>query len=160
MRLRILTSKMGNKNYYKGKGSGSAGHWDRLGQYYIDEHKLRRFVVPDISPAAFQLTPYVNPKIQSPPYRPHDVRDYFSLSALQPYIKDLDEDLVRRMRLAAYRCVLATHPKKPARELLEETEIAEFEEAYGLDADWGVSASASSSISVGAPAPEFGFGRG
>lgn len=42
-----ITSKQGNKNFYKGKGSGSMGQWTTRGNYIVQERKLRKYVAPE-----------------------------------------------------------------------------------------------------------------
>ncbi|KXS13544.1 hypothetical protein M427DRAFT_58589 [Gonapodya prolifera JEL478] len=59
----VMTGKRGNKNFYKGTGSGSMGHWEN-GRYVVDPWKVRKYVVPDLSD--FALTPYVSRKIAKP----------------------------------------------------------------------------------------------
>ncbi|KAJ3319306.1 isocitrate dehydrogenase (NAD(+)) idh1 [Boothiomyces sp. JEL0866] len=55
-----LTSKQGNKNFYKGKRSGRMGHWTRKGRYVVEETQKRTFVIPEL--VDFKLTPFVSPK--------------------------------------------------------------------------------------------------
>ncbi|KAJ3332206.1 hypothetical protein HDU76_000979 [Blyttiomyces sp. JEL0837] len=91
-----LTSKMGNKNFYKGSGSGSMGRWSKKGNYVLDPSKFRQWIIPDLS--NFKLTPYVNPKIETTFRKSHSVRDYFKPSALP---EGLDPSLVQNMQRAA-----------------------------------------------------------
>ena len=44
-----LSSKRGNKNYYKGKGARPTGHHTKHGGYRIDSWKLPDYVVPDLT---------------------------------------------------------------------------------------------------------------
>ncbi|KAI9141519.1 mitochondrial ribosomal protein L27-domain-containing protein [Paraphysoderma sedebokerense] len=55
---RPLTPKHGNKNFYKGTGSGAMGRHVRRGAYRINPRKVREFVVPDLT--GFKLQPYVS----------------------------------------------------------------------------------------------------
>lgn len=41
-----LTSKQGNKNFYKGTGSSGIGKLDKHGRYIINWEKVRTYVVP------------------------------------------------------------------------------------------------------------------
>lgn len=52
-----LTSKRGNKNFYKGKGVQPVGHHTNKGGYVILERKMPNYVVPDL--AGFPLKAYV-----------------------------------------------------------------------------------------------------
>ncbi|EIE25474.1 hypothetical protein COCSUDRAFT_52881 [Coccomyxa subellipsoidea C-169] len=52
-----LTSKLGPKNFYKGKGVPSTGHHTRKGTYVILKDRLPDYVVPDLT--GFKLKPYV-----------------------------------------------------------------------------------------------------
>ncbi|KAK9833988.1 hypothetical protein WJX81_000994 [Elliptochloris bilobata] len=52
-----LTSKQGNKNYYKGKGVQSTGHHTKLGHYQVTEAKRPKYMVPDLT--GFTLKPYI-----------------------------------------------------------------------------------------------------
>ena len=45
----ILTSKRGNKNFYKGKGGRSLGKHTKLGGYRLLDWKLPDYVVPDLT---------------------------------------------------------------------------------------------------------------
>lgn len=42
-----MTSKMGNKNYFKGSGTGSMGTLTEKGRFVPDPDKRRHFVVPE-----------------------------------------------------------------------------------------------------------------
>jgi large subunit ribosomal protein L41 len=54
-----ITSKRGNKNFYKGRGAPSMGHHAAHGKYLIDREKYARqtFSVPNLK--GFELKPYV-----------------------------------------------------------------------------------------------------
>ncbi|KAI9346502.1 mitochondrial ribosomal protein L27-domain-containing protein [Obelidium mucronatum] len=97
MPARILTSKLGNKNFYKGKGSGPMGRWTAKGKYLLEPFRFRQFMIPDL--AGCQLTPYVNPNIpKSKSQFTHSVRDYFMKDTLP---NDLPPSLVANMQRAA-----------------------------------------------------------
>ncbi|KAI9217643.1 mitochondrial ribosomal protein L27-domain-containing protein [Blastocladiella britannica] len=54
-----LTPKKGNKNFYKGTGTGPTGAFmPNSTTYRIDPTKVRQFVVPDLT--GFALKPYVS----------------------------------------------------------------------------------------------------
>ncbi|KAL7752022.1 hypothetical protein RI367_002550 [Sorochytrium milnesiophthora] len=57
-RRRPLTPKNGNKNYYKGTGTGAHGRHIAQGTYIILPQKVREWVVPDLR--NFSLKPYVS----------------------------------------------------------------------------------------------------
>lgn len=42
-----LTSKQGNKNYYKGTRSGRMGRWTSKGQFVVESWRLRQYIVPE-----------------------------------------------------------------------------------------------------------------
>jgi large subunit ribosomal protein L41 len=46
IRRLALTTKMANKGYYKGTGTGSTGSHTKHGGYIIDWAKVRTYVVP------------------------------------------------------------------------------------------------------------------
>jgi hypothetical protein len=72
---RSISSKQGNKNYYKGNRSGRIGSWSLKGHFLIDNSKVRNFVVPNTlqeSPLTFSMSPkYTTLK------KTHSVIDYF-----------------------------------------------------------------------------------
>ncbi|KAJ3254076.1 hypothetical protein HK103_007537 [Boothiomyces macroporosus] len=82
-----LTSKQGNKNFYKGKRSGRMGHWTRKGHYIVEETQKRTFVIPEL--VDFKLTPFVSPKANETYRNKHVVADYFE----EYYNPGLDEDI-------------------------------------------------------------------
>ncbi|KAG0648719.1 hypothetical protein D0Z07_4649 [Hyphodiscus hymeniophilus] len=58
-----LNTKMTNKGFYKGTGSGSMGEHTKYGGYKIDWEKVRTYVVPkDLKD--FKLTPFVTKRIR------------------------------------------------------------------------------------------------
>jgi large subunit ribosomal protein L41 len=71
--IRQISSKQGNKNYYKGNRGGRMGRWTRRGNYIIEKSQLREFVVPDLSS---KLTAFTSPKMKSSRGE-HTVCDYF-----------------------------------------------------------------------------------
>lgn len=52
-----LTSKLGPKDYYKGKGAQPTGVHTRKGGFRVQPEKAPDFVVPDLT--GFKLKPYV-----------------------------------------------------------------------------------------------------
>ena len=52
-----LTSKRGNKNYYKGKGATKEGRLTSKGRFIVDKLKRLQLVVPDLT--GFKLKPYI-----------------------------------------------------------------------------------------------------
>ncbi|KAI9188161.1 hypothetical protein H9P43_002552 [Blastocladiella emersonii ATCC 22665] len=62
-----LTPKGGNKNFYKGTGTGSMGEF--IGgrwHFRVNPAKVRQFVVPDLT--GFKLKPYVSWAVPQEPY--------------------------------------------------------------------------------------------
>ncbi|KAJ3207974.1 hypothetical protein HDU83_006178 [Entophlyctis luteolus] len=101
MPVHRLTGKFGNKNFYKGRGSGPMGHWSQKGRYILDPQKFTQFMIPDLSQC--KLTPYINPSIaKSKVYFSHSVRDYFAKENLPA---DLPEPLVQNWQRAANRAM-------------------------------------------------------
>ena len=49
LRRLALTTKMTNKGFYKGTGTGSMGSHTKWGGYKIDYAKVRTFKVPDLT---------------------------------------------------------------------------------------------------------------
>lgn len=55
--IKILTSKRGPRNYYKGKGCKPTGRHTSKGGYVLMDEKLPRYIVPDLTNC--KLLPYV-----------------------------------------------------------------------------------------------------
>ncbi|KAJ3097754.1 hypothetical protein HDU97_004569 [Phlyctochytrium planicorne] len=91
-----MIAKFGNKNVYKGTGSGSMGKWTSKGKFIIEQHKVRQFMVPDLN--GFELTPYVDPTFKTKIRATHSVEDYFKPENLP---QGLDAGLVENMQRAA-----------------------------------------------------------
>lgn len=71
---RVMTGKMGNKNFYKGRGVRNPGFHTRKAGYIIAQRKVPQFVVPDLT--GFELKPYVSmkaPKTSSPELTAEDL---------------------------------------------------------------------------------------
>jgi hypothetical protein len=81
-RRRPITSKEGNKNFYKGKGSGKMGYWNKDGKYVVEQWRTRQFIVPDLSDFKVlftnKLTPFVTPSADDRVKFKHSCLDYFS----------------------------------------------------------------------------------
>lgn len=56
---RTISSKQGNKNFYKGSRGGKLGRFTNAGRFVVETWKLRTFVAPLFVAG---LTPYVSPK--------------------------------------------------------------------------------------------------
>eukprot|EP00049_Salpingoeca_infusionum_P004964 m.86403 g.86403 ORF g.86403 m.86403 type:complete len:91 (+) comp12805_c0_seq1:113-385(+) len=54
----VMTSKRGNKNFYKGRGASPTGYHTRKGGYVQDPFKRVEFVVPNLENC--ELKPYVS----------------------------------------------------------------------------------------------------
>jgi hypothetical protein len=61
-----MNSKMGNKNFYKGRGANNEGTHTNKGAYVIRPERLMNIVVPT-NLAAFPLRPYVHALARPPP---------------------------------------------------------------------------------------------
>ncbi len=61
-----MTSKMGNKNFYKGRGARNEGTHTTLGAYVVRPERLLRIVAPTIDLARFPLRPYVHAAARAP----------------------------------------------------------------------------------------------
>ncbi|XP_065056183.1 large ribosomal subunit protein mL41B-like [Rhopilema esculentum] len=64
----VMTSKRGNKNFYKGRGVRNPGFITKKGKFVVVPKKVPEFVVPDLT--GFQLKPYVawkTPRAQTEP---------------------------------------------------------------------------------------------
>jgi len=61
LRRLALTTKMTNKGFYKGTGTGSMGSHTKWGGYKIDYAKVRTFKVPDLTdfPVCFSWSFYL-----------------------------------------------------------------------------------------------------
>jgi len=59
-KLSAITSKRGNKNFYKGRGAPPAGEHTDRGGYRLDQARLASytFIAPDLT--GFKLLPYVS----------------------------------------------------------------------------------------------------
>mmetsp|Transcript_26337 Transcript_26337/g.69219 ORF Transcript_26337/g.69219 Transcript_26337/m.69219 type:complete len:160 (-) Transcript_26337:1518-1997(-) len=60
----VMTSKMGNKNYYKGRRCNPTGWINSKGRFVKDPYREVLYVVPDMS--GFDLKPYVTIKTDRP----------------------------------------------------------------------------------------------
>ncbi|CAM9608196.1 unnamed protein product [Ectocarpus sp. 13 AM-2016] len=60
-----MTSKMGNKNFYKGKGATKEGTINsRAGRFIVDPEKRLEIIAPDLD--GFKLKPYVSKAVWKP----------------------------------------------------------------------------------------------
>lgn len=69
-----MTSKRGNKEFYKGRGARPAGVPTKSGGYLILQNRIPHIVVPDLTD--FQLKPYVSlkaPKVDTEPLTGEDL---------------------------------------------------------------------------------------
>lgn len=57
-----MTSKQGNKNFYKGHGAGGVGATTSKGRYIVNRSKVRTFVVP-AGLESCELKPFVSPML-------------------------------------------------------------------------------------------------
>lgn len=69
-----MTSKRGNRRFYKGRGAKSAGSHTNKGHYLIKDNKIPEIVVPQLD--GFKLKPYVSqktPYVIGKPLTPQDI---------------------------------------------------------------------------------------
>lgn len=59
-----MTSKMGNKNYYKGKGATKEGTLNSKGRFITDPSRRLEIVAPNLD--GFKLKPYVSKAVWKP----------------------------------------------------------------------------------------------
>ncbi len=61
-KLVAITSKRGNKNFYKGRGAPTMGHGNKWGGFEFEKEKIEKhlFIAPDLT--GFPLKAYVQPK--------------------------------------------------------------------------------------------------
>lgn len=57
-----MTSKMGNKNFYKGKGGTKEGHLNSKANFVVDPEMRLEIVAPDLT--GFKLKPYVSKAVR------------------------------------------------------------------------------------------------
>ena len=69
-----LTSKQGNKDYYKGKRAGAMGTLTAYGNFVPDPLKMRQWVIPDLT--GFELRPYVARTCRPVQDAPKNVRTF------------------------------------------------------------------------------------
>jgi large subunit ribosomal protein L41 len=82
-----LTTKQGNKTFYKGTGSSGIGRWTRKGRYIVNWDKVRTYVVPS-SLESTELRPLVcatAPKIK------HTFKGYTGATDGKLYVQKLKE---------------------------------------------------------------------
>ncbi|OLL24604.1 54S ribosomal protein L27, mitochondrial [Neolecta irregularis DAH-3] len=92
LRLRLTRTKHGNKDYYKGTGSGAMGRHTKHGDYVILPERVRTYVVPE-SFSTCKLTPYVTNALEPTRGRFNDARAFSGkifLQKLQDYKDSLE----------------------------------------------------------------------
>lgn len=68
-----ISSKEGNKNFYKGKGGGRMGKFTTRGNFIIQEERKRSYICP----INMSLTPFVSPLTTKIVPKIHTLADYF-----------------------------------------------------------------------------------
>ncbi|KAI8822642.1 uncharacterized protein EV422DRAFT_408311 [Fimicolochytrium jonesii] len=108
----VLSAKQGNKNYYKGTGSGRMGRWTARGRFILEPWRFRQWMIPkDLS--EFQLHPYIDQETPSSVKRGHSFRDYFRPHALpETYDKVVVEESRKLANLASKNIARAMLRKK------------------------------------------------
>ena len=69
---RPLSAKQGNKNYYKGNRSGRIGSFTSNGNFIVEQHKKREYIMPVYT----DLQCYVSTSVKES-RNDFSVRDYF-----------------------------------------------------------------------------------
>ena len=65
LRRSTMTSKMGNMDFYKGRGGRNEGTHTSKGAYVVRPERLLRIVAP-LNLESFQLKPYVHAQTRKP----------------------------------------------------------------------------------------------
>ncbi|XP_064407460.1 large ribosomal subunit protein mL41-like [Halichondria panicea] len=82
----VMTSKRGNKNFYKGRGAKGTGRHTRKGGFIINRSRIPEIVVPNLE--GFKLKPYVSlktPYIIGKPMTAEDILD-----VVRPLVTDTE----------------------------------------------------------------------
>ncbi|TPX62717.1 hypothetical protein SpCBS45565_g06951 [Spizellomyces sp. 'palustris'] len=93
---RVMSAKQGNKNFYKGTGSGRMGRWTARGRFILEPWRFRSWEIPDLSTC--ELKPYVSKNADKYLRRAHTFRDYFRPKNIP---EDMDPVLADRCRIRA-----------------------------------------------------------
>ncbi|KAI8907113.1 mitochondrial ribosomal protein L27-domain-containing protein [Powellomyces hirtus] len=104
----VMTSKRGNKNFYKGTGSGKMGRWTTRGRYILEPWRFRQWIVPDLTMC--ELKPFVSKEANQWVRRDHSFRDYFRKENIP---EDMNAKLAERCRdtaREAYKNIVARKP--------------------------------------------------
>ncbi|KAJ3040886.1 hypothetical protein HDV00_010346 [Rhizophlyctis rosea] len=129
-RRRRLTAKMGNKDYYKGNNVGSHGHFMSNGKFVIDQHKLRKWAVPDLTD--FKLHPYVAPDAENIlNERTHTFPHYFSNDHAD--VSDLDPAILDRCSSEAE----LAYARLKASLKLDDEYVAQQRDIRRIETEWG-----------------------
>eukprot|EP00042_Codosiga_hollandica_P030606 m.178827 g.178827 ORF g.178827 m.178827 type:complete len:95 (-) comp53404_c1_seq3:58-342(-) len=78
----VMSSKRGNKHYYKGKGANPTGFHTKKGGYIIDPVRKMEYIVPDLT--GFELKPYVSFKAPLVRGKQPTAADFADLLSQQP----------------------------------------------------------------------------
>jgi large subunit ribosomal protein L41 len=88
----VMTGKRGNKNYYKGKGSGRLGSWTSGNKYILEPWRLRDYIIPDLST---DLKPYMSPTINPLFKKSHSLRDWIENAEIDSTVKSRCLDIIQ-----------------------------------------------------------------
>ncbi|KAI9106177.1 mitochondrial ribosomal protein L27-domain-containing protein [Phlyctochytrium arcticum] len=72
----VMNSKQGNKNFYKGTGSGRMGRWTARGRFLLEPWRFRSWEIPELSNC--ELKPFVSKNADKHFRQSHSFRDYFN----------------------------------------------------------------------------------
>ncbi|RCK56537.1 54S ribosomal protein L27, mitochondrial [Candida viswanathii] len=130
-----LTTKQGNKDFYKGTGSSGIGHLDNKGRYHVNWQKVRTYVVPEglhktelkalVSPKSPQFKQKVigySDQFKSPELAFHNAKKFIELG---PNYSEVDLEAEGYMHRIVHPNVLASEQD----EVMEETPVAEAPKA-------------------------------
>ncbi|KAJ3012998.1 hypothetical protein HKX48_005973 [Thoreauomyces humboldtii] len=101
----VMSSKQGNKNFYKGTGSGKMGRWTARGRYILEPWRFRQWIVPDLS--ACEMKPYVSKEANKYLRRAHTFRDYFRADNLPETMDPALAESCKSSALSAYQTIVA-----------------------------------------------------
>ena len=88
----VMTGKRGNKNYYKGKGTGRLGSWTSRNNYVLEPWRLRDYIIPDLTT---DLKPYMSPSTNVLFKKSHSLKDWIENSDIDPLIKSRCLDIIQ-----------------------------------------------------------------
>lgn len=89
----VMSSKRGNKNFYKGKGAGRLGSWTKSNKYIIEKWRLRDYIIPDLDS---NLKPFMAPSANVLFKKSHSVVDWVENADIDPIVKSRCLQLIKK----------------------------------------------------------------